>query len=198
MPLCDISASQLVIVDVQRKLVGAVPEEFVRPMIKAAAMLLDAAAILAVPVVCTEQYPQGLGETIQALAARLPDGVERLAKTTFACSGEPAFAVALDGARNQVVLAGMESHVCILQTALALRAQGREVFVVEDAVCARSAFNHRNAMDRLRQAGVVVTNVESVMFEWVADANHEHFRALSTLVKQATVTEGDGNDWRIG
>jgi nicotinamidase-related amidase len=85
--------------------------------------------------------------------------------------------------RRQVVLAGMEAHVCVLQSALDLRTAGREVFVVEDACCSRSPRNRENAMHRLRAAGVVVTNTESVVFEWLRDARHEQFKALSALLR---------------
>ncbi len=77
----------------------------------------------------------------------------------------------------------MEAHVCILQTALQLQAQGQTVFVVEDAVCARQPANTANALARLRQAGVIVTNTESVIFEWLRDARHEHFKTLSALLR---------------
>jgi len=84
--------------------------------------------------------------------------------------------------RRQVILTGMEAHICVLQTALALLAQGFQVFVVEDAVCSRSQQNQDNAMQRLRQAGVIITNAESVLFEWLADAKHPQFKALSQLI----------------
>lgn len=98
-------------------------------------------------------------------------------KTTFsACAALPLSAA-------QVVIAGMEAHVCVLQTAIELAAAGREVFVVGDAVCSRTEENRTNALDRMRAAGVVVTNTESVLFEWLRDAGHEHFRELSKLIR---------------
>jgi nicotinamidase-related amidase len=89
--------------------------------------------------------------------------------------------LALD--RPQVVLAGMETHVCILQTALELAAFGREVFVVEDAVCSRTEANRANAFERMRAAGVVLTNMESVLFEWLRDSTHEQFRTISKMIR---------------
>ena len=85
--------------------------------------------------------------------------------------------------RTQIVLAGMETHVCILQTALELGSAGREVFVVEDAVCARTEERHQNALARLRHNGVVVTNTESVLFEWLRDATHHEFKNVSRLIR---------------
>ena len=141
------------------------------------ALLLEAATRLSVPVMLTEQYPKGLGPTVPDLAAKLPPGATRIEKTAFSACG------ALPLSRPQVVLAGMEAHVCVLQTALELAAAGREVFVVGDAVCSRTPANYANALDRLRASGVVLTNTESVVFEWLRDAAHEHFRALSKLIR---------------
>jgi nicotinamidase-related amidase len=136
-----------------------------------------------VPAIATEQYPRGLGPTDPAVAAALPEGTPLLDKTCFACGGDEAFRLALAAAeRRQVVLAGMEAHVCVLQTALLLHGD-YQVFVVEDAVCSRNPDHHRNAMERLRQAGVTVTNTESVLFEWLRDAAHAQFKAVSALVK---------------
>ena len=85
--------------------------------------------------------------------------------------------------RKQIILAGMEAHVCVLQTALELHATGLQIFVVEDAVCSRRMKNKINALARLRQAGVIVTNTESVLFEWLRDAGHEHFKTISALIR---------------
>jgi nicotinamidase-related amidase len=107
-----------------------------------------------------------------------------LEKSCFACTGEAAFREALAASgRRQVVLAGMESHVCVLQTAMELLADGYAVFVAEDAACSRREANHRNAMARLAQAGAVVSNTESIVFEWLRDARHERFKQVSALVK---------------
>ena len=184
MALCDAGNSQLVIIDVQEKLAATIAPQVLDRMVTGCALLLDAALSLEVPAILTEQYPQGLGTTIAAIASHLPAGVHAIDKTCFSCAGADDFrrAIGTEG-RNQVVLAGMESHVCVLQTAMELREQGREVFVVEDAVCARSELNHRNALTRLREAGVVISNVESVIFEWLRDARHAHFRQISALLK---------------
>jgi len=122
---------------------------------------------------------------VAAIAAHLPEGMTPIDKTCFSSAAAPAFCQALDAdGRRQVVLAGIESHVCILQTALGLAEQGQEVFVAEDAVGARRAAHHRNAMERLRRDGIVVTNAESVIFEWLRDARHAQFKAVSALLKR--------------
>ena len=85
--------------------------------------------------------------------------------------------------RNQVILTGMESHVCVLQTAMELKATGFDVFVVSDAVCSRHKHNHLNALQRMSQAGIIITNTESVMFEWLRDARHPQFKDISKLIR---------------
>jgi nicotinamidase-related amidase len=175
MALCDINDSQLVIVDVQERLAAVIAPESVASMSRGCVLLLDAAAILGVPVLCTEQYPQGLGSTITAISDHLPATINTLAKTCFSCAGVTEF--------RQVIQASGRKQV-VLATAMELAQQGQEVFVVEDAVCARSPVHHRNAMGRMRQAGIIITNTESVIFEWLRDASHEHFREISALLKQ--------------
>jgi nicotinamidase-related amidase len=167
--------SVLVVIDLQERLAAAMPS--CDSVVRATGMLLEAAGRLNVPVIITEQYPKGLGNTVADVAGKLPEGFARVEKTRFsACS-------ALTSARPQVVLAGMEAHVCVLQTAMELAALGREVFVVADAICSRTEANYLNAFARMRSAGIIVTNTESVIFEWLRDAAHEHFRALSKLIR---------------
>lgn len=177
-PLARAADSALVVVDIQERLAAAMPEAARAAVIRNTRLLLEAAGRLGIPVALTEQYPRGLGPTAGDVLAALPEGTRRAEKTCFSCAG------AVDpGARAQVVLAGMEAHVCVLQSALEWRAAGREVFVVEDACCSRNAANHANAMRRLGLAGVVVANTESVLFEWLRDARHEQFKAISGLLK---------------
>ncbi|HKK14270.1 MAG TPA: hydrolase [Gammaproteobacteria bacterium] len=174
----------LVVIDVQERLAGAMDPADRTRVLRNAAILLQAAGLLEVPTVVTQQYPKGLGPTEPELAAHIPDHATRLDKTAFSCCGADGFTAALSAAgRPQVVLAGMETHVCVLQTALELDARGYRVFVVGDACCSRDPANADNARDRLRQAGVVVTNTESLLFEWLGDARHEQFKALSALLR---------------
>ena len=167
--------SALVVIDIQEKLAAAMTMR--GQVVRAASLLVEAAAQLRIPVVVTEQYPKGLGGTVVELAAKLPEGHTRIEKTSFSACG------LLPLTRPQVVLAGMEAHVCVLQTALELAASGREVYVVADAVCSRTEANYRNALARMEAAGVVITNTESVIFEWLRVAGHEQFRALSKMIR---------------
>jgi nicotinamidase-related amidase len=167
--------SSLVLIDIQERLAAVMPAR--EAVVRAAGILAEAAAQLGIPVLATEQYPRGLGPTVPELTAKLPADAKRMEKTSFSACG------ALPLARPQAILAGMEAHVCVLQTALELAAEGREVFVVADAICSRTEANRANALTRLEKAGVVVTNTESVLFEWLRDASHEHFRAISKLIR---------------
>ncbi len=167
--------SALVVIDIQERLASVMASR--DSVTRATGILLEAAARLDIPVVVTEQYPKGLGCTVAELLRKAPGGFVRIEKTTFsACAALPL-------TRPQVVITGMETHVCVLQTAFELAAAGREVFVVEDAVCSRTEANYSNALARMRAAGIVVTNTESVIFEWLRDAAHEHFRTISKLIR---------------
>lgn len=181
--LAEASDSVLVIVDLQERLAKAMDPVSFQAVFLNTGILLQAARALGVPVLATEQYPKGLGRTVAALNPLLP-AAPPFEKTCFSCAADESFLGALRTAgRTQVVIAGMEAHVCVLQSALQLRTSGREVFVIEDACCSRKAANHANAMHRLRSAGVVVTNTESVVFEWLRDAGHPQFKAISALMK---------------
>lgn len=167
--------SALAIIDVQERLAAVMPAR--DAVVRAAGILAEAAARLGIPVIVTEQVPKALGRTVAELAAKMPATCAPIEKTAFSACG----ALAIE--RPQVVLAGMETHVCILQTALELAAAGKQVFVVEDAVCSRAEANRANALARMRAAGVVVTNTESVLFEWLRDSAHGEFRAISKLIR---------------
>lgn len=182
--LARASDSVLVLIDIQERLSAAMDAAALQAVAKNAGILLQAAACLDIPVLATEQYPKGLGPTIAPVAVLLPETARRFEKTSFSCGGDDSFLHALEAeGRPQAVLVGMESHVCVLQSALDLRQAGREVFVVADACCSRNPANHANAMDRMRAAGVVITNTESVAFEWLRNARHTSFKALSALLR---------------
>ncbi len=182
--LCDTDQSVLVVVDIQPRLAEAMPEQERERMFDTTTMLLQAADTLEIPVLATEQYPSGLGSTCEEIAASLPDRTITFPKTSFACTRAEGFCDTLAASgRSQVLLTGQEAHVCVLQTAFALQAQGKQVFVVEDAVCSRKPEHKIYALERMRQAGVVVLSGESVLFEWLRDAAHPNFRQLARLIR---------------
>jgi len=182
--LLQVARSVLVVIDIQVKLARAMRPADRVEVLRNTRVLLEAAGRLGVPVLLTEQYPKGLGPTEPLLQLALPEGTFRIEKNSFSCCGESDFVTRLSGLRRrQVVLSGMEAHVCVLQTALELLDGGFEVFVVEDATCSRKPAHHRNAMERLRAAGVVIANTESVLFEWLREATHPEFKVLAALLK---------------
>ena len=176
------TSSQLVIVDMQIKLSAVMPADTMQVTAKNCGVLAQAANLLEVPILVTEQYPQGLGETLSELSQYLTKA-RIIAKTAFSAYGEPKFSQQLHRDKTQILLCGMEAHICVLQTALDLLQQGKQVFVLEDAVISRNLSNKTNALSRLQAVGCVITNTESVLFEWLGSANHEAFKALSKLIR---------------
>ena len=180
--LCDAATSHLVIIDTQTRLTAAMKEPVREQVIANSSRLCQAATLLDIPITHTEQYPQGLGETEPALQTYLAS--EAIEKTSFSCCKTEPFPSRLaQERRRQIVLCGMESHVCVLQTAMHLKQLGYQVFVVEDAVCSRHKHHHKNALQRLHQAGIVVSSTESTLFEWLQNASHEHFKVISRLIR---------------
>lgn len=174
--------SALVVVDVQARLLPAIHES--DRVLRNAGILLEAAGALAVPVVLTEQYAKGLGETVEQVRAALPAGTPVIEKITFASTGEPAFVDALAAlGRRRIVLCGTEAHVCVLQTALGLLTLGYTVHLVADAVSSRTPANHAAAIDRLRAAGVSAVTTEMVVFEWLERAGTPVFKTVSALIR---------------
>lgn len=175
--------SVLAVMDIQERLTTAMPNGVGERLIAQVSTLLTASQALSVPVIVTEQYPKGLGPTETALKSLLSETVPIIEKTSFSAARVDDFLAAIiQTKRTQIILTGMETHICILQSALELQEQGYQVFVVEDAVSSRSTINQDNALRRLRQAGVIISNVESIIFEWLGDAKHPAFRSLSKLI----------------
>jgi nicotinamidase-related amidase len=170
----------LLVIDVQEKLLPRIPDAGL--LAHNIGFLVDAARLLAMPVQCTEQYPRGLGPTIPELAARLP---ERPDKVAFSSCAVPSVVEAFRrAARPKVVLCGIETHVCVLHTALDLLALEFRVFIAADAVGSRYRVDHDVALRRLEQAGAALTTTEGCLFEWVGGARHAQFKALSALVQE--------------
>lgn len=175
--------SVLVLMDIQERLTGAMPHGVRERLIAQVSILLTAAKALSVPVIVTEQYPKGLGPTELALTSLLSESVPVIEKTSFSSAKVDDFLAAVaQTKRKKIILTGMETHICILQSALDLQQQGYQVFLVEDAVSSRLISNQDNALHRMRQAGVIISNVESIVFEWLGDAKHPEFRSLSKLI----------------
>ena len=173
----DPARAALVVIDVQEAFAKAVPE-FDR-IAAATATLVAGAEAVGVPVHITEQYPKGLGHTVDRVAEALPAGVEPIEKLCFSAAGADGFD--LDG-RDQALVCGVETHVCVNQSALDLLDGGVEVHVAEDAVGSRTAENRRVGLQKMERAGAVVTSVETALFELVGVAGTDEFRAVQKLI----------------
>lgn len=178
----QIHLSQLAFVDIQTKLASAMQADDMALLNKNCQILAQAAKRLSVPMLCTEQYSKALGNTIPTLAEHLT-GIQPIEKIAFACTAVPSFCSQLTQNRSQILLAGIEAHICILQTAFGLLQQGKQVFVIEDAIASRNPANKQNAIARMREAGCVITNTESVVFEWLGKAGGDDFKAISKLIR---------------
>ncbi len=169
----------LVVVDVQGKLARMVHES--ERVVGAIGRAIRGAKALDIPVIVTEQYPEGIGPTIEELASLVPD-VPRISKKTFSCCGAPSFLAAL-GPRSQVVLTGIETHVCVYQTCRDLLLRRFQVHVAADAVSSRDPLAAAVALDRMRAEGAVITTVEMALFEMLEVAEGDRFRAVLRVVK---------------
>ena len=185
MPLCQSAYAQLLIIDSQERLAAVMPEDELARMVGNTNRLIASAQILEIPIISTEQNPKGLGKTIAAIRENLPAAATPTEKSCFSCCTAPGFERALteQPKRKQVVLVGMEAHICIVQTASGLQRWGYQVFVAADAICSRHPEKRDNALERMRHSGIHVTNTESVAFEWLSDSQHDRFREVSRLFK---------------
>lgn len=175
-------SSVLLVVDIQERLLPAIDGG--TEVVRHAGRIIRAAEVLGVPVLATEQYPKGLGPTVEPIRGTL-DPAAVFEKLTFSACGAEGLLERLRGlGRGQVVVAGIESHICVQQTVLELLAEGLDVYLAADAVGSRRASDRAVALDRARQAGAVVTTTEAVMFEWLAVAGTDEFKAVSRLVRE--------------
>ncbi|MEM6974544.1 MAG: hydrolase [Pseudomonadota bacterium] len=181
--LIDAATSALIVIDMQEKLVPAMQAP--ARTIRNARTLVIAAGELDVPVLMTEQYPRGLGATVPDIARAGEAASARvIEKTHFSSWAEPGFPDAFTATgRRQAVISGMEAHICVLQTAVAMMKGGIEVFVVTDATSSRTLESEKACLDRLQAAGAGIVTTEMVMFEWLGKAGTPAFKALLPLIK---------------
>ena len=179
--MLEASDTALALIDVQGKLAALMHEK--EKLYRNLRILVQGAAALKLPILWLEQYPEGLGPTIPEVAGLL-EGRKPLAKTCFSACGQPEFVRRLEeSGRKQVLLAGIETHICVYQTARDLRGRGYEVEVVEDAVSSRTPANKRVGLEKMRAAGAGITSVETALFELLREAGTPGFREIARLVK---------------
>jgi nicotinamidase-related amidase len=178
----DVRRTALAVIDVQESFRPHI-HDFAEVAARVA-LVTHAARLLGVPVVVTEQYPKGLGRTAGEIRAVLPEGFEPVEKTAFSSCGARPFAARLEeaGAR-QVLLCGIEAHVCVNQTAHDLLAEGYQVHVLTDCVSSRSAENRLVGLEKMFRSGALPSSTELALFELMRDARHEQFKAIQKLIK---------------
>lgn len=179
--LLDAERSVLVVIDVQERLAPAMHDlsEFLRNT----EILMRAAARLEVPMIVTEQYPKGLGRTVETIAALAPAEAV-VEKISFSAAGSDGFDRRLDAlGRDEAVICGIEAHVCVLQTALRLQERGLQTRLVRDAATSRRPESAQAAYERSARHGIELVTTEMVVFEWMRQAGTPVFRELSALIK---------------
>jgi len=174
----------LVIIDVQQRLVTAMPKKVYAKLLTSIQVLMQAAKELGIPVLVTEQYPRGLGHTVEELVP----ASGALEKLSFGCCGDQGFLDALAATgRRQVLVTGMEAHVCVYQTVLGLLEEEYGVHLVKDAICSRSKQDFLSGVENASRAGAIVTTTEMALFQMLRQAGTPEFKAVSALIKTREV-----------
>jgi nicotinamidase-related amidase len=176
----------LIVVDIQERLIPAMPSDDAARVIRHSAILIEAADRLGLPIVVSQQYPKGLGRTVTAIEDALATArhVHRFDKLAFSAAAAPEFSALAPGlGRDQWIVCGMEAHVCVYQTARDLAARGWATHVCADAVCSRARSNWEIGTDLMKQAGAIITSTEICVFDLLGRAGSDEFRALSKAIK---------------
>ncbi|MFL6256852.1 MAG: hydrolase [Pyrinomonadaceae bacterium] len=178
----DARRTALAIIDVQEAFRQHLPD--FAEVAARCALVAHAARLLGLTVVVTEQYPKGLGHTAAEIAAVLPEGFEPVEKTAFSSCGAQAFVARLEAAgARQILLCGIEAHVCVNQTAHDLLALGLQVHLLDDCISSRTAQNRQTGLDKMQRSGALPSSTELALFELMRDARHEQFKAIQRLIK---------------
>ncbi len=179
--ILDRSKAAVVVIDIQERLVPVM--KYREMVITNTGHLLEAAKLLHIPVLVTEQYPRGLGPTVEEVKKALPS-YEPIEKVTFDCCRSDGFSEAVASLkREQIILAGMETHVCVLQTCLSLLRENYTVHLPSDAVCSRKKEDYLTAKEMMRDAGAVITCTETVLFQLLEKAGTPEFKTISKRIK---------------
>ncbi len=177
----DKSNTALLIIDIQERL--AVVMDKKEQVVRNTLHLVELAKMLNIPVVVTEQYPKGLGRTLPEITSALPSHLP-VEKVSFNCCGEATFNEQIKRlGRKKIIVTGMETHICVLQTSLGLLQEGFDVHLAADAVCSRTKANWRSGLELVRDAGAVITNTETVLFQLLGVAGTPEFKSISNRIK---------------
>lgn len=177
----DRNEAVLAVIDIQEKLAAVMNDR--QKVVSNALHLIETAKLLNIPIIVTEQYPKGLGATVEDIRKALPH-YKPIEKLCFSCCKEDAFSSELSLLKKKkIIITGIETHVCVLQTCLDMINNGYVVHVVRDAVCSRSSENHETALDLMRDMGSVVTCTETVLFQLLQKAGTQEFKTISSRIK---------------
>ncbi|HLL75585.1 MAG TPA: hydrolase [Pyrinomonadaceae bacterium] len=178
----DAARAALVVIDMQESFRSAIPD--FSDVAARITVAVTGAQLLNLPVVVTEQYPKGLGRTAAEISAALAPGSEPIEKTAFSSCGAQEFVSRLErtGAR-QIVICGIEAHICVNQTTHDLLARGFQVHLLTDCITSRAAHNRDAGLAKMRRSGAIPSSVETALFELLRDARHEQFKAVQKLIK---------------
>lgn len=179
--ILDKDDSLLLIVDVQERLVKALDKDII---VTKTAFLAQAAKILDIPIIATEQYPNGLGVIVPEVKEQLPQDTPVIEKTSFSALKAQGFLDVLKSYdKKQVVVCGIETHVCVHQTVADLLAHGYEVYVAKDACASRAKYEFKQGIERMQANGAKISCVEIILFEWLGDAKNPNFKEIQSLIK---------------
>ncbi len=176
--------TSLVVIDMQERLMNAIPEDKRESTTKNALILIEASKVMNIPITVTEQYPKGLGPTISDIRDGVGDGFSPIEKVVFSCGRSPEFRSAIEGAnKRELLICGIETHVCVLQTTMDLIKDGYKVYVPADAVTSRKELDWEKGISLIEKAGAVVGTTETFLFQLLERAGTEEFKIISKLVK---------------
>ncbi len=176
--------SLLLVIDIQEKLTNMLEEDVRAQIVEKSQKLVAAAKTMGIDIAVTEQYPKGLGQTIQGIKDILGENYRPYEKTAFNALYESDILSKMKSHnKRQVVICGIESHICVLQTACALMEEGYEVYIAKDICASRKKSEFKCAMELLRQEGAKICSLEIILFEWLKGAKHPNFKEVQALIK---------------
>ena len=180
--ILDKNQTVLVVVDLQEAFRSPIPD-FAEIVVRTS-LAVRGFSILDIPIIVTEQYPKGLGRTVEEIKLCLPDNAEIIEKTTFSSCGANSFSDKLKSLNaKQIVLCGIEAHICVNQTAHDLLSEGYQVHLLQDCVSSRTTHDKHTGIEKMRLSGVIPSNVEMALFELMRDSRHEKFKEIQALIK---------------
>lgn len=179
--MLDENNSLVLVIDIQERLVAALEKDIIT---EKAAKLVAAAKILNIPVIVSEQYPKGLGNTVNSIKLNLDNSTEFIEKTSFSLLREEGFLDKLKSyGKKQIVICGIETHICVYQTALELIEAGFEVVIAKDICASRNKYEFKAGIEAMKNSGAKISCLEIIIFEWLKGAKHPKFKEVQALIK---------------